>query len=129
VRDYMRAVRKLPSFGLTPFDATDEATREAVRRGVVEDGLLVARRAAPGVFTYYFWTSLRAWQAGVDENFVGDPYVLSLLLLLFVVRCVAAHENQRQFVFAARMPVVRERRSSCRCESARAARRRCCAII
>jgi len=81
----MRAVRKLPSYGMTPFDATDVATHEAVRIGVAEDGLLIARRAAPGVFTYYYWSTLREWQAGVDENFRGDPYVIIIIIIIIIV--------------------------------------------
>lgn len=48
VREYLRAVRRLPSFGVAFFQATDVKTFNVVLVGVGEDGVLLASAAAPG---------------------------------------------------------------------------------
>jgi Ran GTPase-activating protein (RanGAP) involved in mRNA processing and transport/transcription elongation factor Elf1 len=69
VRIYLKQVRKLPTFGMTPFEATrtDEEKPVPVLLSVAEDGVLMAPAAVAQSLTLFVWANLHAWRAVGDD--------------------------------------------------------------
>jgi Ran GTPase-activating protein (RanGAP) involved in mRNA processing and transport/transcription elongation factor Elf1 len=84
VRIYLKLVRKLPTFGLTLFEATrtDEEKPVPVLLSVAEDGLLMAPSAVAQSLTVFVWANLHSWRVVRDDVFeveverYADPNVL-----------------------------------------------------